>query len=170
MGDLNLIQQVHLAIQACQRLDRPLWVVGTGSQHDRLRQLADHNIRFLGMVPQAELVDIYAGAIALIYPTAYEDFAISPVTAMGHGVPVIACEQSGMREIILNFRTGLLFPQPTVESLCDAILQFEKLRFSATACIERAKEFAEATFISKFEWFVAKAMDDYHAHTPISVS
>jgi len=168
VGDLQPIQQVDLAIQACQQLDRPLWVVGTGRELEHLQQLAPKNVRFLGNVQKDELAEIYAGAIALIYPTAYEDFAVSPVVAMGHGVPVIACEQSGMREIILNFRTGLLFPQPTVKSLCEAIRQFENLRFSSTACIERAEEFAEATFISRFEWFVAKALDDYHSHRAIS--
>lgn len=168
VGDLHPIQQVDLAIRACQRLDRPLWIVGTGRDQERLQHLAGNTVHFLGNVPSDELADIYAGAIALIYPTAYEDFAMSPVAAMGHGIPVIACERSGMREIVLNFRTGLLFPQPTVESLCDAMLQFENLRFTATACIERAEEFAESTFISRFEWFVAKALDDYHSHSAIA--
>ncbi|EKQ67648.1 glycosyltransferase [Leptolyngbyaceae cyanobacterium JSC-12] len=163
VGDLNPLQQVNLAIQACQQLNRPLWIVGTGSETSRLQTAARKGVRFLGEVPAETITDLYRGAIALIYPTAYEDFAFSPVEAMGHGVPVIASELSGMKEIILNFRTGLLFSQPTAESLCEAILQFEKLRFSATACIERAEEFAESVFISKFEWFVAKALDEYHS-------
>lgn len=161
VGDLNPLQQVDLAIQACQQLDRPLRIVGTGSEHDRLKQMAGENVQFLGDISPDAMQEIYGGAIALIYPTRYEDFAFSPVEAMGHGVPVIASELSGMSEIILNFRTGLLFSQPTVEGLCEAILQFEKLRFAATACIERAEEFTEFVFISKFEWFVAKALDDH---------
>ncbi|MBF2029567.1 MAG: glycosyltransferase [Oscillatoriales cyanobacterium C42_A2020_001] len=161
VGQMNSLQQVDLAIQACQQINRPLWVVGTGSEATRLQQAAGKSVHFLGEVPAEAMAEIYEGAIALIYPTAYEDFALPPVEAMGHGVPVIASEQSGMRDIILNFRTGLLFSQPTVEGLCEAILQFEKLRFSAIACIERAEEFAESVFISKFEWFVAKALDDH---------
>lgn len=168
VGDLNPIQQVDLAIGACQQLDRPLWVVGTGTERDRLQQLAGTNVRFLGTVPSDELADIYAGAIALLYPTRYEDFAVAPVSAMGHGVPVIASHLSGLKDIILNFRTGLLFSQPTVAGLGEAMLQFEKLRFSASACIERAEEFTESTFISKFQWFVAKALDDYHTQTAIA--
>ncbi|MDX2243850.1 MAG: glycosyltransferase [Leptolyngbyaceae cyanobacterium bins.302] len=169
VGELNPLQQVDLAIRACQRLERPLWVVGTGRERDRLQQMAGKTVRFLGAVADDAMADIYAGAIALIYPTAYEDFAVSPVAAMGHGVPVIASEQSGMKDVILNFRTGLLFPESTVEGLCEVLLQFEKLRFSATACIERAEEFAASTFVSKFEWFVAKALDDYHSHAAIAV-
>jgi glycosyltransferase involved in cell wall biosynthesis len=168
VGDLDPLQQVDLAIRACRQLDRPLWIVGTGRDRDQLQHLAGNTVRFLGDQSPEQLVEIYAGAIALIYPTAYEDFAVSPVAAMGHGVPVIACNHSGMREIILNFRTGLLFPEATVDSLCEAILQFEKLRFSATACIERAEEFSRSKFISRFEWFVAKALDDYHSRPAIA--
>lgn len=163
VGNLHPLQQVDLAILACQQLDRPLWIVGTGPDRNRLQRLAGNRVRFLGEVAEADLAAIYAGAIALIYPTTYENFAVAPVMAMGYGVPVIASACSGMREIILNYRTGLLFSQPTVDSICDAIGQFEKLRFSATACIERAEEFAESKFISRFKWFVAKALDDYHS-------
>ncbi len=166
VGELQPIQQVELAIRACQQLDRPLWIVGAGSERDRLQKLAGNQVRFWNPVSPAQLAEIYAGAIALIYPTAYEDFAMSPISAMGHGVPVIACDRSGLHDIILNFRTGLLFPHATVESLCEAMLQFEKLRFSAIACIERAAEFSTSKFMSRFEWFVAKALDDYHSRSP----
>jgi glycosyltransferase involved in cell wall biosynthesis len=134
-----------------------------------LRQHASSTIRFLGAVPVQSRADIYAGAIALLYPATNVDFAFAPVEAMGYGVPVIASEQSGLRDVVLNFRTGLLFPDATVESLQAAILQFEKLRFSSYACIERAKEFSETEFATKFQWFVAKALDAYHQLKPSAV-
>lgn len=170
IGSLTAEQQVDLAVQACSRLNRPLWVVGTGAETERLRQIAGPCVRFLGNVTPAHLPELYTGAIAVIHPSAYEDFAVMPVEAMGRGIPVIASEQSGMKEIILNFRTGLLFTQPTVESLCAAIEQFEKLRFSAQACIERAEEFAESVFSAKLEWFIAKALDDHQHGTSSSTS
>lgn len=80
---------------------------------------------------------------------------------MGHGVPVIASAQSGIQEVVLNYRTGLLFSEPTVESLCQAMTQFEGLRFFSHACIQRAEEFAESVFVAKLEWFIAQALDDH---------
>lgn len=166
VGPLTRHQQVDLAIAACNRLHRPLWIAGTGPEADALRRLAGPTIRFLGVVPDAAIADLYAGAIALIYPTAHEEFGFAPVEAMGHGVPVIASQQSGMRQIVLDYRTGLLFEESTVAGLEGAIAKFENLRFSANACIERAEEFAESVFKSKFAWFVAKALDD-HAASPL---
>ena len=163
VGALTQRQQLDLVILACNRLDRPLWVVGSGSDRERLQHLAGPQIRFLGDVPEAAMVDLYAHAKALIFPDQNADFGVVPVEAMGHGIPVIASALSGMREIILNDRTGLLFAQPTVDSLCNAIVQFEGRRFSSQACIERAREFAEPVFISKLEWFIAQAIDDHTA-------
>ncbi len=162
VGSLTRDQQVDLAIEACNRLNRPLWVIGVGSDTRRLQNLAGHSIRFLGAVPAHEMPPIYAHARALIFPCADADFGFSPVEAMGHGVPVIAPGQSGIREVVLNYRTGLLFSEPTVEGLCEAITQFEGLRFFSHACIQRAEEFAESVFIDKLGWFIAQALD---AHT-----
>jgi glycosyltransferase involved in cell wall biosynthesis len=163
VGPLTRQQQVDLAIEACNQLNRPLWVVGAGSDVGRLKELAGQTIHFLEAVPEAEIAKIYADAKALIFPRSDADFAFPPVEAMGHGIPVIASEQSGIREVILNYRTGLLFPEPTVESLCQAITQFEGLRFFANACIQRAEEFAEPVFTSKLKWFIAQALDDHQA-------
>lgn len=164
VGPLTQNQQVDLAIAACQQLDRPLWIVGSGGDRERLQQLAGSSIRFLGDMPEATMADLYAHAKALIFPCQDADFGFAPVEAMGYGVPVIASALSGIREVILSDRTGLLFPQPTVESLSKAIVQFEGRRFSSQACIERAREFAEPVFISKLEWFIAQALDDHNAH------
>lgn len=168
VGPLERAQQVDLLIAACQRLGRPVWIAGTGTELPQLQRLAAPGGRFLGQVAPDRYAELYRGAIALIYPSAYEDFAFAPVEAMGHGVPVIACAQSGLRDVVLDYRTGLLFPDASVDSLCAAIEQFEQLRFSANACIQRAEEFAESVFAAKFEWFVAKALDDHQAHGAIA--
>ncbi|XHX78861.1 MAG: glycosyltransferase [Stenomitos frigidus ULC029] len=163
VGALTPQQQVDLAIAACTQSDRPLWIIGTGSERTRLEQLAGQNVRFLGDVPDEAMTDLYAHAKALLIPCPTADFGFVAVEAMGHGVPVIASALSGIREVILNDRTGLLFAQPTVESLCRAIAQFEGRRFSSQACIERAREFAEPVFVSRLEWLIAQAIDDHKA-------
>lgn len=163
VGRLEPDQQVDLAIAACQRLDRPLWVVGTGSDAKRLQNLAPASVRFLSEVPDTAMAAVYADAKALIFPCTDADFGFSPVEAMGHGIPVIASELSGLKDVILNYRTGLLFPQPTIESLAATIAQFESLRFFSHACIQRAEEFAESVFTSKLQWFIAQAWDEHQA-------
>ncbi len=160
VGRLAPGKQVELAIQACNRLDRPLWIVGTGSEEANLRAMAGKQTKFLGFKLLEEMVDIYANAKALIFPCANEAFGIVPVEAMGHGVPIIAFENSGVRESVINYKTGLFFPEPTVESLRAAIEEFEGLHFSSQACIERAREFSEPVFMAKFQQAVAQALKE----------
>lgn len=160
VGALEPPQQVELAMLACQQIDRPLWIVGTGSQTEQLQQLGGNQVRFLGALPDAQMAGIYAHAKALILPQPDADFAVAAVEAMGYGVPVIAAEQSGIREIVLNFRTGLLFEEPTIASLSATLLQFERLRFFSHACIQRAAEFARSEFTTKLEWLIAQALDE----------
>jgi glycosyltransferase involved in cell wall biosynthesis len=168
LGRLTQPKQVNLAIQACDRLNRPLWIVGTGSEEARLRAMAGPNVRFLGSMPDEAMTEIYANTKALIFPCAYEDFGIVPVEAMGHGVPVIALEQGGVRESVLPYKTGLFFRQPTVDSLCVAIEEFEGLHFSAWDCIERAQEFSESTFVHKLQGLIAQSWEKHQPSSTFS--
>lgn len=161
VGELEACQRVDLAIAACNQLDRPLVVVGTGSEAKRLRQLAGESVKFVENPSEVELAQIYANTRALIFPRADADFGFPPVEAMGRGLPVIASALSGIREVVLNYRTGLLFDQPTVENLCKTIAQFEGLRFFSHACIQRAEEFAEPVFVDRLKWLIAQAIDEH---------
>ncbi|MDX2100591.1 MAG: glycosyltransferase [Leptolyngbyaceae cyanobacterium bins.59] len=162
VGPLTRRHRVEWAIQACQALDRPLWIVGEGPEAERLRSLAaGSQIRFLGKQSAEEMVEIYSGARAILFPCPDIDFATAPVEAMGQGIPVIASAQSGLTEVILEHRTGLFFQEPNPIRLQDTIAQFESLRFSSIACIERAREFDAPLFTSRLEWFIAQALDDH---------
>ncbi|AGY56706.1 glycosyltransferase [Gloeobacter kilaueensis] len=154
VGRLSRPKQVDLAIRACEQLNRPLWIVGSGQEEARLRALAGPGVRFLGNLPDERMAEIYAGAKALLFPCAHEDFGIVPVEAMGHGVPVIALDQGGVRESVVEGRTGLFFAEASPASLCAAIERFEAHHFSARACIERAGQFSEAVFSRRFEQLV----------------
>lgn len=160
-GRLEPSQRVDWVISACQQLDRPLWIVGEGSLKPTLQQMAGPGTRFLSSVSASEKADLYAHARALICPQPNADFVGEAVEAMGYGVPVIAAASSGLREAVLEYRTGLLFPENTATSLEKTIAQFEGLRFSSLACIERAREFDRPVFAAKLEWLIAQALDEH---------
>jgi glycosyltransferase involved in cell wall biosynthesis len=74
-------KRLDLAVAACQRLGRPLVVIGTGQDGDRLRALAGPNTRFLGWQPDHVIRDHLRRCRALLFP-GEEDFGIVPVEAM----------------------------------------------------------------------------------------
>ncbi|MFZ4667524.1 MAG: glycosyltransferase [Prochlorotrichaceae cyanobacterium] len=161
VGNLSRSLQVDALIQAFNQLQRPLQLVGSGSDEANLRSMAGNTISFLGSMAEVDLESVYANATAFVFPAFDADFAVEPVQAMGRGLPVIAYKGAGMGEVVLHYRTGLLFEDPSLDSLAAAIVEFERLRFFSQACIDRALEFAPTEFAAKIEWFVAQAWDEF---------
>lgn len=124
-GQLIAYKRVDLAIEACNRLCRPLIVIGEGSEMSRLRRLAGPTISLLGRQSDAVLRDHYARCRALLFP-GIEDFGLVPVEAMAAGAPVIALRAGGVLETVVEGETGRFFDQPTVDALSEAIVAFEQ--------------------------------------------
>ena len=94
-------KKVELAIEAFNRLGKPLVIVGTGREEVRLKRMAVKNIKFAGRVSEEELIKYYQGAKALIMPQE-EDFGIVSVEAQSHGVPVIAFKKGGAIDTVIR--------------------------------------------------------------------
>lgn len=161
-GRLARAKRIDLVIEACNRLKLPLKIYGRGfADYDRvLRKLAGPTIQFLGEVTDEKLKNLYKGAKALIYCSEYEDFGIIPVEAQSYGVAVIGLNQGGVKETVLDGKTGILFNEPTVEGLVKAIKSFDRLRIINKAirsqdCMENAKRFNKDRFKKQIKEFVS---------------
>ncbi|MFL6055669.1 MAG: glycosyltransferase [Actinoallomurus sp.] len=152
-GRLVPYKRVDLAVRACRDLDLPLVVAGTGSELSRLRAIAGPRTRFTGRVSDQEMADYYRRAKALIH-CAEEDFGLIPLESMASGRPVIAFNRGGLRETVIEGRTGTFFDRQTVDSLKDALRRFEGMRFEPEALRHHAAGFDEAIFIEKIKAFV----------------
>jgi glycosyltransferase involved in cell wall biosynthesis len=163
-------KRIELAIQTCEQLGRKLIIIGSGQQERFLRALAGPNTSFLGKAPNETLKEMYSKAKALICP-GQEDFGITPLEAMASGTPVIAFNQGGVTETVVENETGLFFNEQTVESLSQAILTFEESKTDWTeACVKRAHCFARDLFLKKFETFVESAWQEHCAKESLSRS
>ncbi|HFI5640608.1 TPA: glycosyltransferase family 4 protein [Raoultella planticola] len=60
----------------------------------------DPRISFLGHVSDDELIDLYKGAKAFIFPSLYEGFGIPPLEAQSCCCPVISSDRTVMKEIL----------------------------------------------------------------------
>jgi glycosyltransferase involved in cell wall biosynthesis len=77
-------------------------------------------VRFAGRVPDSELIELYQGARAFIFPSLYEGFGIPPVEAQRCGVPVASSNAASLPEVL---GTSALFFDPTDErAIAEALL------------------------------------------------
>ncbi len=164
VGRLTFSKRVDVAIGAVNKLKLPLKIVGSGKEEEYLRSIAGPTVEFLGSVSDSELAELYEGAKALIFCALDEDFGMVPVEAMAHGTPVIALGQGGVVESVIDGKTGVLFREPTVENLVEAIGKFERSNKTNTSdtyyknCIEQAEKFSKKRFKSELKEFVEKAI------------
>lgn len=123
-------KQVSLIVKAFNQLQRPLVIIGTGSEMQQIRQLANSNIQILGWQPDEVVKKYMAKAKAFVY-AACEDFGIALVEAQACGTPVIAYGAGGALETVKDVRfcqdtgTGILFPSQTPAALVEAVEKFE---------------------------------------------
>jgi glycosyltransferase involved in cell wall biosynthesis len=166
VGQLVDYKRVDLAIRACNRLGRPLRIVGDGEKFERLRSLAGPTIKFLGHLPDQELRENYARCRALLFP-GEEDFGIVPVEAQSFGRPVIAFGRGGALETVVGgfatdprapeSSTGVFFAEQSADSLADAIRVFESNegRFSPAFIRRHAERFNVSRFKNELATFIS---------------
>ena len=159
-GRLARAKRIDLAIEACNKLSLPLKVFGRGfaDYGEELRRISGPTIEFLGEVSEDELVALYQGAKAFIYPAEQEDFGIMPVEAMSAGVPVIALNQGGVRETVIDGRTGVFFDGSTVDAVIDAIKKLSKLEIKGEDCIRNAQRFGKERFKKEMQDFISSKL------------
>jgi glycosyltransferase involved in cell wall biosynthesis len=127
-GRLEQLKRCDLLIEAFRHVDPParLVIAGRGPQLENLERQAerlglDDRVQFAGFVPEDELIDLYAGAFAVLYAPVDEDYGYVTVEAFLSGKPVITCTDSGgTLEFVDDGRSGYVV-EPNAEALGAAV-------------------------------------------------
>jgi len=130
-------------------------VAGDGRAIDAARAAAGPGAEFLGMVDDADVAPLMAGARALLF-AGEEDFGIVPVEAQAAGVPVIAYGAGGIRDSVVDGRTGVFFDRQTPEAMAEAILAFEAMELDEAAIRANAARFTPERFRAAFGALLAE--------------
>lgn len=138
-------KRFDLAIEACNALGLPLWIVGDGRDRATLEAKAGPTIRFLGRVSDAELRDLYARCRAALFMSE-DDFGIAQVEAQAAGRPVIAYAAGGVFDTVVADETGIYVREQSVEGLIDAFRRFEQMRFDSSRIVAHAARFSRGRF------------------------
>jgi len=105
--NLRLLVDVLQILKSAGELTCALLIAGgSGWKNSNLHRevqaagLTEHEIRFLGYVPDEDLRSFYSGAQVFLFPSLYEGFGIPPVEAMACGTPVVASDARPMPEVL----------------------------------------------------------------------
>lgn len=127
VGRIESVKRVDLAVRALPHVPSVrLVVAGDGTQRANVERLAAESgvadrVSFLGTVGDETLVDLYAGALGVVYPPYDEDFGYVTLEAFLARKPVITCTDSGgPNEFVVDGVNGWVC-EPRPEALADAI-------------------------------------------------
>ena len=158
---MSAYKKIDSAIEAFNKLDWPLYIIGDGEQKEYLKSIAGKNIKFLGFVKREELPDYYRNARALIFP-GEDDFGITAVEAMSAGTPVIALRKGGAKETIIEGATGEFFDHSVPPLIAEAVVSFaeNEKKYDRAAIARHAEKFSRERFEIEIKDYVRKIVGE----------
>jgi len=87
------------ALDAAQATGLPLVVVGPEKDQALAAELRRRGADVRGVVPKAELAELYRRAAAVVLLSRYEGFGIPVLEAMASGTPVVLSDDAALREV-----------------------------------------------------------------------
>ena len=148
-------KRIDLAVTAFTRMGKRLVVVGTGTALNDLKAIAGPTVEFKGRLSDAEVDTYVRRCRALIFP-GEEDFGMAPLEIAAAGRPTIAFGAGGALETVISGSTGLFFGEQTVESLIDAVQEFERHSWSASLIRKHAENFSIEVFRERMTQFLRR--------------
>ena len=127
-------------------------VIGEGPEEGNLRAQAERigvskRVRFLGRVAHADLPRVLSQCDLYVQPSIGEEaFGISVVEAMACGLPVLASDNGGLPEIVVEGETGHLLPPGSIAAWRAA------LQASVAEPLGAIGEKARARACAEFTW------------------
>jgi glycosyltransferase involved in cell wall biosynthesis len=128
-------------------------LVGKGELEKILREKINaaglhDKIILAGYLNKEKLIKLYQNAKIFIFPSYYEGLPTVILEAMSCGLPVIATNVGGIRDVITNYYNGILISPRRPSQMAENILMLmenEKLR-------RRLGENARETIVKNYSW------------------
>jgi len=169
IGDYYLVvsafapyKRVDIAIEACNGLQLPLKIIGSGPDEGQLKKIAGPTVEFLGWQPDTVVREYLSACKALLF-CGVEDFGIVPLEAMACGRPVIAFREGGLTETVVEGVTGEFFTPQTAGALVDVLLRFEREghKWDSAAIQRHAAGFDKSIFMRNVKDFLNRTIGHY---------
>ncbi len=135
-----------------------LEIIGDGSELSNLKSLAESSgisksVFFFGKFK--DVIPFYKRMDIFVLPSVLEGFGIVLLEAMASGIPVVATNVNGIKEVVADMKNGLLIPSRNPEAIAQAVIKLienPELTYNlVNNGLERARNFDIQSHINKLE-------------------
>jgi glycosyltransferase involved in cell wall biosynthesis len=169
-------KSLHYLLDSCKRVQQQghdflLVIVGDGPEKNRLQQSARRfpggMVRFVGRVARQEMYRYYSAADLFAFPGINESLGMVFLEAQSCGLPVVACDNGGIPEVVAHGKTGLLtdldHPETFDQALIDLLQNRDKRRSMGRAAAEHIRTRHDSNRNYRQMEQILKATVDNHA-------
>lgn len=124
-------QSLIRLLQSCGRINKAghdflLVLIGDGPEKQRLKGMAEELLKdrvlFVGRIAREQMAQYYSAADLFAFPGINESLGMVFLEAQACGLPVVACDNGGISEVVRSKSTGLLTPLDDEPAYDQAIL------------------------------------------------
>jgi glycosyltransferase involved in cell wall biosynthesis len=126
-------------------------VAGSGPAEDELKTLLP-DAKFMGWVDKATLASLYAGLDLFIFPSRFDTFGNVLLEAFAHGMPAIAYDCKGPRDIIEHGQSGYLV-QDAAQMALQIVAHYrwpDRRNAMRSVARQRATEYSAERIMSQY--------------------
>jgi len=152
-------KRLELQLEAFRLLpEEKLVIVGSHIDNDvsedyqkKIFSILPKNVSMIGRLSEQELLNLYSNCRGFIVTAVDEDFGMAPVEAMASGKAVVAVNEGGFRETVIEEKTGFLV-NANQNELAEAVKKVSKNpeKFEK-ACLVQAKNFDSKIFLQEMK-------------------
>ena|SRR3989344_1327687 len=160
-------KRVDLQIKAFEKLpNEKLIIVGSYEKAKHFLEYANYiksikpkNVEIRSWVDDKELIELYSNCKGFITTARDEDLGFTPIESMASGKPVIAPNEGGYKETVINGKTGILIDDINIDKLVESVkkvndeLRKNPLKYK-NACIKQAKKFGKEVFAKRIKGLI----------------
>ena len=149
LGRLETVKRVDLAIRAMLHTPGSLHlkIAGTGTQRENLERLVESlglgpRVQFLGEVNDDQAIELFAGALAVVFPPYDEDYGYVTLEAfLSHKPVVTTIDAGGPNEFVVDGQTGRVV-EPEAAAIGEALSALDRDRRRAAKLGEAGYDLA----------------------------
>lgn len=157
LGRIHRIKGIDILIDAFENIVKKLnnirlVIVGPDDGYlDKIKHLIEtknlkNNILLTGPLYGNDKIEAYIDSDVYVLPSRYEIWGMTILEAYACGIPVIASKVGGLKELVLDEVTGLLFTPENIGQLVKSLLFILDDNIRAEKIGEKGNQFAKENF------------------------
>ena len=154
--DVQSMARIFLGIR--EKLRAELWLIGDGQEMEIVRSIfkqrgAVKDVRYWGLY--RNVAPLLSQTDLMVISSRAESFCLAALEAMACGLPVLATRTGGLPEVVVDGKTGFLFPvgdhSSAVELAVDLLSDLIQYSAMRKAAFGHAQNFGQKQIVSLYE-------------------